>query len=76
MPPPPQRVFALPRQQSLLLPAVINPFIQDTHLTKAAIIKVSMSFLVYGLRKYRELFLYSSVNGIAEVAHAHTCTHI
>uniref|UniRef100_G3PWL9 Lysophosphatidylcholine acyltransferase 2 n=1 Tax=Gasterosteus aculeatus aculeatus TaxID=481459 RepID=G3PWL9_GASAC len=39
MPPPPQRVFALPRQQSLLLPAVINPFIQDTHLTKAAIIK-------------------------------------
>lgn len=40
---PPQRVFSLPRQQSLLLPAVINPFVQDTTLTKAAIIKVSMS---------------------------------
>ncbi|KAL7406419.1 hypothetical protein ABVT39_019463 [Epinephelus coioides] len=36
---PPQRVFALPRQQSLLLPAVINPFVQDTKLTKATIIK-------------------------------------
>lgn len=41
---PPQRVFALPRQQSLLLPAVINPFVQDTKLTKSAIIKVSMAF--------------------------------
>ena len=37
----PQRVFALPRQQSLLLPAVINPFVQDTKLSKATIIKVS-----------------------------------
>uniref|UniRef100_A0A4W6EE77 Lysophosphatidylcholine acyltransferase 2 n=1 Tax=Lates calcarifer TaxID=8187 RepID=A0A4W6EE77_LATCA len=36
---PPQRVFALPRQQSLLLPAVINPFVQDTKLTKATVIK-------------------------------------
>ncbi|KAI9546142.1 Lysophosphatidylcholine acyltransferase 2 [Dissostichus eleginoides] len=36
---PPQRVFTLPRQQSLLLPAVINPFVQDTKLSKAAIIK-------------------------------------
>uniref|UniRef100_A0A3Q3F6G1 Lysophosphatidylcholine acyltransferase 2 n=1 Tax=Labrus bergylta TaxID=56723 RepID=A0A3Q3F6G1_9LABR len=36
---PPQRVFPLPRQQSLLLPAVINPFVQDTKLTKAAVIK-------------------------------------
>ncbi|XP_072236299.1 lysophosphatidylcholine acyltransferase 2 [Leuresthes tenuis] len=36
---PPQRVFALPRQQSLLLPAVINPFVQDTTLTKATLIK-------------------------------------
>ncbi|XP_037611203.1 lysophosphatidylcholine acyltransferase 2 [Sebastes umbrosus] len=36
---PPQRVFALPRQQSLLLPAVINPFVQDTNLTKATILK-------------------------------------
>ncbi|KAA8596090.1 hypothetical protein FQN60_011381 [Etheostoma spectabile] len=36
---PPQRVFALPRQQSLLLPAVINPFVQDTKLTTATIIK-------------------------------------
>lgn len=37
----PQRVFALPRQQSLLLPAVINPFVQGTKLSKATIIKVS-----------------------------------
>uniref|UniRef100_A0A3P8SMW1 Lysophosphatidylcholine acyltransferase 2 n=1 Tax=Amphiprion percula TaxID=161767 RepID=A0A3P8SMW1_AMPPE len=36
---PPQRVFALPRQQSLLLPAVINPFVQDTKVPKAALIK-------------------------------------
>uniref|UniRef100_A0A8C2Z3A9 Lysophosphatidylcholine acyltransferase 2 n=1 Tax=Cyclopterus lumpus TaxID=8103 RepID=A0A8C2Z3A9_CYCLU len=36
---PPQRVFALPRQRSLLLPAVINPFVQDTTMTKATIIK-------------------------------------
>ncbi|MEQ2202445.1 hypothetical protein XENOCAPTIV_000178 [Xenoophorus captivus] len=36
---PPQRVFALPRQQSLLLPTVINPFVQDTKLTKTAVIK-------------------------------------
>ncbi|XP_071387699.1 lysophosphatidylcholine acyltransferase 2 [Centroberyx affinis] len=36
---PPQRVFALPRQQSLLLPAVINPFVQDTKLAKADIVK-------------------------------------
>ncbi|KAM4744545.1 lysophosphatidylcholine acyltransferase 2 [Anableps anableps] len=36
---PPQRVFALPRQQSLLLPAVINPFVQDTKLPKTAVIK-------------------------------------
>uniref|UniRef100_A0A3B5ABW8 Lysophosphatidylcholine acyltransferase 2 n=1 Tax=Stegastes partitus TaxID=144197 RepID=A0A3B5ABW8_9TELE len=35
---PPQRVFALPRQQSLLLPAVINPFVQDTKLTKACVL--------------------------------------
>ncbi|XP_056135429.1 lysophosphatidylcholine acyltransferase 2 [Lampris incognitus] len=34
-----QRVFALPRQQSLLLPAVINPFVQETKLTKADIAK-------------------------------------
>uniref|UniRef100_A0A3Q2NV06 Lysophosphatidylcholine acyltransferase 2 n=1 Tax=Fundulus heteroclitus TaxID=8078 RepID=A0A3Q2NV06_FUNHE len=36
---PPQRVFAVPRQQSLHLPAVINPFVQDTKLTKSAVIK-------------------------------------
>ncbi|XP_053722622.1 lysophosphatidylcholine acyltransferase 2 [Synchiropus splendidus] len=36
---PPQRVSALPRQQSLLLPAVINPFVQDTKLSKADIAK-------------------------------------
>ncbi|XP_028295891.1 lysophosphatidylcholine acyltransferase 2-like [Gouania willdenowi] len=36
---PPQRVCDLPRQQSLLLPAVINPFVQDTKLSKAAVLK-------------------------------------
>ncbi|XP_003969581.1 lysophosphatidylcholine acyltransferase 2 [Takifugu rubripes] len=36
---PPQRVSALPRQQSLLLPAVINPFVQDTKLSKSTVIK-------------------------------------
>uniref|UniRef100_A0A8C6PIH1 Lysophosphatidylcholine acyltransferase 2 n=1 Tax=Nothobranchius furzeri TaxID=105023 RepID=A0A8C6PIH1_NOTFU len=36
---PPRRVFALPRQQSLLLPAVINPFVQDTTLSTAAVVK-------------------------------------
>ncbi|XP_014833185.1 PREDICTED: lysophosphatidylcholine acyltransferase 2 [Poecilia mexicana] len=36
---PQQRVFALPRQQSLLLPAVINPFVQDTNISKATVIK-------------------------------------
>ncbi|XP_008308596.1 lysophosphatidylcholine acyltransferase 2 [Cynoglossus semilaevis] len=35
----PHRVFALPRQQSLLLPAVINPFVQDTKLSRATVIK-------------------------------------
>ncbi|KAM6980136.1 lysophosphatidylcholine acyltransferase 2 [Aplochiton taeniatus] len=37
--PPPNRVSALPRQQSLLLPAVLNPFVQDTTFSKADIIK-------------------------------------
>jgi len=37
-----QRVFALPRQHSLLLPAVINPFVHDLKLTKADKIKVSL----------------------------------
>uniref|UniRef100_A0A672LM15 Lysophosphatidylcholine acyltransferase 2 n=1 Tax=Sinocyclocheilus grahami TaxID=75366 RepID=A0A672LM15_SINGR len=36
---PPQRVYALPRQRSLLLPAVINPFTHDLKLTKAEKIK-------------------------------------
>ncbi|XP_038158873.1 lysophosphatidylcholine acyltransferase 2 [Cyprinodon tularosa] len=36
---PPQRVLPLPRQQSLLLPPVINPFVQDTKLTQTAVIK-------------------------------------
>uniref|UniRef100_A0A673N7U5 Lysophosphatidylcholine acyltransferase 2-like n=1 Tax=Sinocyclocheilus rhinocerous TaxID=307959 RepID=A0A673N7U5_9TELE len=36
---PPQRVYALPRQRSLLLPAVINPFAHDLNLTKAEKIK-------------------------------------
>uniref|UniRef100_A0A4W5K9C5 Lysophosphatidylcholine acyltransferase 2 n=1 Tax=Hucho hucho TaxID=62062 RepID=A0A4W5K9C5_9TELE len=35
----PRRVFALPRQQSLFLPAVLNPFVQEVKLAKADIIK-------------------------------------
>ncbi|KAK6480170.1 lysophosphatidylcholine acyltransferase 2-like [Huso huso] len=31
----PQRVFALPRQESLFPPAVLNPFVQEVHLTTA-----------------------------------------
>lgn len=38
----PRRVFALPRQQSLFLPAVLNPFVQEVKLAKADIIKVSI----------------------------------
>ncbi|KAG7468322.1 hypothetical protein MATL_G00141720 [Megalops atlanticus] len=38
----PQRVFALPRQQSLLLPAVHNPFVHDVKLTKADKIKCAL----------------------------------
>ncbi|XP_067104943.1 lysophosphatidylcholine acyltransferase 2 [Osmerus mordax] len=36
---PPQRVCALPRQQSLFLPAVLNPFVQEVKLAKADVIK-------------------------------------
>ncbi|KAL1007446.1 hypothetical protein UPYG_G00086860 [Umbra pygmaea] len=36
---PPQRVFALPRQKSLFLPAVVNPFVQEVKLARADIIK-------------------------------------
>uniref|UniRef100_A0A8C1KM81 Lysophosphatidylcholine acyltransferase 2 n=1 Tax=Cyprinus carpio TaxID=7962 RepID=A0A8C1KM81_CYPCA len=36
---PPQKEYALPRQRSLLLPAVINPFVHDLKLTKADKIK-------------------------------------
>ncbi|XP_012682454.1 lysophosphatidylcholine acyltransferase 2 [Clupea harengus] len=43
---PPQRVFALPRQQSLLLPAVLNPFVQEQKLTKADKIKCALLGLV------------------------------
>ena len=43
---PPQRVCALPRQKSLFLPAVLNPFVQEVKLAKADVIKVSMTFIV------------------------------
>ncbi|XP_077569973.1 lysophosphatidylcholine acyltransferase 2 [Stigmatopora nigra] len=43
---PSQRVFALPMQQSLLLPAVINPFVQDTQLSKATIIKFFLQGII------------------------------
>lgn len=39
---PPKRVF--PRQESLLLPAVVNPFRLDFKLTKSDKIKVSAVF--------------------------------
>lgn len=44
----PQRVSALPRQQSLLLPAVINPFVQDTKLSRGTILKVSIMINLSG----------------------------
>ncbi|XP_062405653.1 lysophosphatidylcholine acyltransferase 2 [Sardina pilchardus] len=43
---PPQRVFALPRQQSLLLPAVLNPFVQEQKISKADKIKCALLGLV------------------------------
>ncbi|XP_041916940.1 lysophosphatidylcholine acyltransferase 2 isoform X2 [Alosa alosa] len=43
---PPQRVFALPRQQSLLLPAVLNPFVLEQKITKAEKIKCALLGLV------------------------------
>ncbi|XP_076849412.1 lysophosphatidylcholine acyltransferase 2 [Brachyhypopomus gauderio] len=46
-----QRVFALPRQQSLFLPAVINPFVQDIKLTRSEKIKcVLLGVLLLPLR--------------------------
>uniref|UniRef100_A0AAY4F0A6 EF-hand domain-containing protein n=1 Tax=Denticeps clupeoides TaxID=299321 RepID=A0AAY4F0A6_9TELE len=49
--PPPQRVFALPRQQSLLLPEVLNPFVLDLKLSKGDKIKfVLLGFLLVPLR--------------------------
>ncbi|KAI2662581.1 Lysophosphatidylcholine acyltransferase 2 [Labeo rohita] len=41
-----QRVFALPRQHSLLLPAVINPFVHDLTLTKADKIKCFLQGII------------------------------
>ncbi|KAL2088392.1 hypothetical protein ACEWY4_015291 [Coilia grayii] len=52
---PPQRVFALPRQQSLFLPAVVNPFVYEKKLTKADKIKCALFGLV--LVPLRSLFL-------------------
>uniref|UniRef100_A0A3B4BC04 EF-hand domain-containing protein n=1 Tax=Periophthalmus magnuspinnatus TaxID=409849 RepID=A0A3B4BC04_9GOBI len=40
------RVSALPRQQSLLLPAVINPFVQDTKLSRGTIIRCALIGIV------------------------------
>lgn len=45
---PPKRVF--PRQESLLLPAVVNPFRLDFKLTKSDKIKVSAVFFLFSLR--------------------------
>lgn len=46
---PPKRVF--PRQESLLLPAVVNPFRLDSKLSKCDKIKVSAAF-AYSLYPY------------------------
>ncbi|KAI4880231.1 hypothetical protein NFI96_018481 [Prochilodus magdalenae] len=43
---PAQRVFALPRQQSLLLPAVLNPFALEARLTRREKIKCFLQGLV------------------------------
>uniref|UniRef100_H3C3X4 Lysophosphatidylcholine acyltransferase 2 n=1 Tax=Tetraodon nigroviridis TaxID=99883 RepID=H3C3X4_TETNG len=50
-------VFALPRQQSLLLPAVINPFVQDTKLSKATIIKRCFVCISYRVRLRRAILM-------------------
>ncbi|XP_067306721.1 lysophosphatidylcholine acyltransferase 2 [Pseudorasbora parva] len=52
---PAQRVFALPRQHSLLLPAVINPFVHDLTLTKADKIKCFLQGII--LVPLRAIFL-------------------
>ncbi|ROI15903.1 Lysophosphatidylcholine acyltransferase 2 [Anabarilius grahami] len=52
---PPQRVFALPRQHSLLLPAVINPFLHELNLTKADKIKCFLQGII--LVPLRAIFL-------------------
>ncbi|KAG9352565.1 hypothetical protein JZ751_020979 [Albula glossodonta] len=41
-----QRVFVLPRQQSLLLPAVLNPFVHDAKFSKADKIKCLLLGLI------------------------------
>ncbi|XP_061102607.1 lysophosphatidylcholine acyltransferase 2 [Conger conger] len=38
----PERAFVLPRQQSLLLPAVLNPFVHNAKLTKTEKIKCAL----------------------------------
>lgn len=53
--PPPHRVFALPRQQSLLLPAVINPFVHDLSLSTADITKCFLLGII--LVPLRAIFL-------------------
>ncbi|XP_039599181.1 lysophosphatidylcholine acyltransferase 2-like, partial [Polypterus senegalus] len=43
---PPQRLFALPRQESLVLPAVLNPFLHELHLTAGETFKLVLLGLV------------------------------
>ncbi|XP_052002984.1 lysophosphatidylcholine acyltransferase 2 [Xyrauchen texanus] len=52
---PPQRVFALPRQKSLFLPAVLNPFVHDLKLTKADQVKCFLLGII--LVPLRSIFL-------------------
>ncbi|XP_066510174.1 lysophosphatidylcholine acyltransferase 2-like [Hoplias malabaricus] len=50
-----QRVFTLPRQQSLLLPAVLNPFVLDTKLNKKEKIRCFLQGLI--LIPLRSIFM-------------------
>uniref|UniRef100_A0A4W4H3W8 EF-hand domain-containing protein n=1 Tax=Electrophorus electricus TaxID=8005 RepID=A0A4W4H3W8_ELEEL len=50
-----QRAFALPRQQSLFLPAVLNPFVQETRLTRHE--KIKFCLLGVLLVPLRSVFL-------------------
>ncbi|XP_036399944.1 lysophosphatidylcholine acyltransferase 2 [Megalops cyprinoides] len=64
-----QRVFALPRQQSLLLPEIHNPFVHEVKLTKADKIKCALlGALLVPLRSVCLLLLLLLMWPIAAIA--------